>query len=192
MSPQEYIEQNAKGFEGDWFLHHEIICLVEEHGISLIIETGTYMGATTLQFAGMADRVETIEANPEYYAIASAKFNCKNISHHLGRSEDILGEVLSKTENTLFFLDAHWGSNNPLLQELKIITDAKIRPVIVIHDFKVPGFPEFGFDSYDGQDYEWDWIAASIEEIYGKNGYTYHYNSVAEGAKRGVIFIEPK
>jgi hypothetical protein len=62
----------------------------------------------------------------------------------------------------------------------------------MIHDFKVPDHPELGFDSYDGQDYEWDWIEGHVEAIYGKDGYIKSYNTDAVGAKRGVVVIEPK
>ncbi len=191
----DYLAQNALGFEGDTFLKEEIERLVKKHEIAGIIETGTYMGATTLQFESMGLPVVTIEANEEYYHKAVTKFEGKNILHRLGNSVDILPLLMpfTKTEFTyLFFLDAHWGEDNPLLQELAIIAESKIKPVIIIHDFKVPNHPELGFDSYGGQDYEWSWIEKSIENIYGKDGYNYHYNTEVTGAKRGVIFIEPK
>ena len=42
--------------------------------------------------------------------------------------------------------------------------------------------------------YEWDWIKASIEAIYGADGYVVTYNSQdkSTGAMRGVIFIQSK
>jgi hypothetical protein len=94
-------------------------------------------------------------------------------------------------DNYLFFCDSHWGPNNPLLEELKIIKAAGHKPHIIIHDFKVPGHPELGYDTYNGQDYEFDWIKAGIEEIYGTDGYGIKYNSDAIGAKRGIIYIYP-
>ena len=97
-----------------------------------------------------------------------------------------------KDKSVLLFLDAHWESHNPLLEELQIIKDKGMKPVIAIHDFFVPEHPELGFDSYAGQDYNWEWIASSIESIYGADGYKYFYNSEAEGMKRGVVFIMPK
>jgi predicted O-methyltransferase YrrM len=195
MTAEQHLAQNVAGFESDSILKAHFETLIAKHGIDTIIETGTYMGATTLQFASMVPHVYTIEANKEYHDQAKAKFEGKNIESFLGSSADILDKVIAKmpiTKKMLFFLDAHWGPNNPLLKELQIIGNAKIKPVIAIHDFKVPGHPELGFDSYDGQDYEWDWIAASIDALYGTGNYTYHYNTTAEGASRGVIFIEPK
>lgn len=197
MNAEQYAAQNALGFEGDNYLKQHVIHLVQKHMVNVIIETGTYLGATTLQFAKMADPVFTIEANEEYYNKAKERFANTGlmIFQRLGSSAVLLPSVIEEARqygNMLFFLDAHWGANNPLLQELKIIADVKLKPVIIIHDFKVPEHPELGFDSYGGQDYEWDWISAAVENIYGPEGYTYFYNTEAEGAKRGVIFIEPK
>jgi hypothetical protein len=92
-------------------------------------------------------------------------------------------------KKVLLFLDAHWEASCPLLDELAAIAESGMKPIIAIHDFKVPN-KDFGFDSYNGQDYTWDWIAPSIEKIYGKD-FKHYYNTVAEGAKRGCVFIEP-
>jgi predicted O-methyltransferase YrrM len=188
------IELNSHGFEGDSFLRAEIERLYKTHWVDTIIETGTYLGATTLKFAEMCDHVWTIESNPTYYLAAAEKFTKQRIFNRLGSSAELLPGIL-KTEHgndLMFFLDAHWENNNPLLLELKAIADAEMTPIIIIHDFKVPGHPELGYDSYNGQDYDWSWIEQSIIAIYGEYGYQYHYNEQAEGAMRGVIFIEPK
>lgn len=194
------IELNEKGFEGDIHLKEEFQRLIDKHKINVLIETGTYLGNTTKQFAEMVAIVFTIEQNEEYYWAANEKLAyIGNVTNLIGSSVQVLPMILSNPmvagepkQNVLLFLDAHWGENNPLLQELEIIANHKIKPVIVIHDFKVPDHPELGYDSYDGQDYEWSWIEKAVESIYGPDGYTYHYNTQAEGAKRGVIFIEPK
>jgi cephalosporin hydroxylase len=195
MTAEQYLAQNAIGFEGDFLLKAHFIKLIEKHNIECVIETGTYMGSTTLQFSEMVHHVSTVEANPEYFNKAIEKFTGKDIIYNLGSSVDVLPVMIDSMRDKgkmLIFLDAHWGANNPLLQELKIIKVAGIKPVIAIHDFKVPDCPDLGYDSYDGQDYDWQWIKESVESIYGKDGFTYHYNKEAEGAKRGVIFIEPK
>jgi len=118
----------------------------------------------------------------------------KNVNVVLGSSPDFLDSILCgpmlKIKRILFFLDAHWDDYCPLLDELKLIADNNLEPVIAIHDFKVPDCPLLGFDSYKGQDYDFDWIKPSIEKIY-PDGYVVEYNNEAEGAKRGVIFIYP-
>lgn len=195
MTAQEYAAQNALGFEGDTFLKAEFERLIKKHSIERIVETGTYLGATTRQFAKMAKEVYTVEVKPEYYNEAKISLaQTPNVVQFLGNSIHVLPRIINDLgvkQNVLFFLDAHWNDYNPLLEELKTIADAGIKPVIVIHDFKVRTRPELGYDSYNGQDYEWEWIATSVQSIYGVNGYKHHYNSEATGAKRGVIFIEP-
>ena len=63
-------------------------------------------------------------------------------------------------------------------------------PIIVIHDFKTNN-PELGYDSYNGNDFCFDWIENHIKKIY-PNGFDYYYNTEAVGAKRGLIYITPK
>lgn len=197
MRPEEYLKQNALGYEGDNFIHEEIKRLCEKHKISTIIETGTYRGATTKRLATLVDKVYTIENNPENIAYSSNQFQgIANIELETGDSSIHLARVLDKLvqkgrkKKVLFFLDAHWEKHCPLLEELKTIAQYGYKPVIVIHDWKVPNRPDLGFDSYNGQDYELSWIMDSLKEIYGE--FEFHYNDKAEGAKRGVIYIEPK
>ncbi len=195
MTAEQYAAQNALGFEGDSFLQKEIQQLIDKYKINLVIETGTYLGATANKLSEMATKVITIEINPEYYSRAKRLLSSKsNVTLYHEDTLNIFQNIIaeSASPNTLFYLDDHWRERNPLLEELSIIAKSEIKPVLAIHDFKVPNHPELGFDSYGGQDYDWNWIKNSIDAIYGENGYEYHYNSEAEGAKRGVIFIEPK
>lgn len=195
MTAEEYLAQNELGFEGDVYLRTYFEILVDQHDIKAIIETGTYLGSTTVKFAEIVDKVFTIEIKKEYQDKAKVKFEGKNIESFLGNSAHVLPKVIEKVNglgNILFFLDAHWNDYNPLLHELKIIADAGLKPVIAIHDFKVPDRPDLGYDSYKGQDYDFNWIAASLNAIYGHGGFTYFYNETATVGKRGVIFIEPK
>src|SRR4029079_12731563 len=119
MTPQE---QNALGFEGDTFLKEEFEHLIKKHEIKVIVETGTYLGGTTMQLAKMVDKVYTIEINKEYLAEAKLKFaGVNNVYPFLGSSPFVLPrviDILIPKKNILFFLDAHWLDFNPLLQEL--------------------------------------------------------------------------
>ena len=191
---QAYLDENAKGYEGDSFIHGEIKQLCEKFAVEIIIETGTFRGATTKRLAELAKRVYTIESNKEYADFARKNLQeIENAVLQFGNSAKELPFLLdnfSPKTSYLFFLDAHWHDYCPLLDELKAISDRNIKPVIFIHDFKVPGRPDLGFDSYNGQDFEFSYIKEAIEAIYGDN-YDYHYNDEADGAKRGVIYIYP-
>lgn len=199
MTQAEYIQQNAKGYEGDEFIGQEIAKLVEQFGVNQIIETGTYRGATTKRLAEYAP-VHTVEIDEQNFRFASHDFKnrkgkrLKKITAEHGNSVKALTNLLPtvKDKSILCFLDAHWLDYCPLKDELKVISENGIKPVIVIHDWKVPGRPDLGYDSYKGQDYTFEWIEEDLKAIYGEGGFSYHYNREAEGAKRGVIYIYPK
>lgn len=198
MNNKQYLAQNALGFEGDTFLKEWFEKITTENKITWIVETGTFRGATTRHFANMAAKVDTIEINAENFAAAKETLaGVENVNMHFGNSAEVLKAIFDarpkqgKKPNTLFFLDAHWGEYNPLLDELALIKEYGFKPVIAIHDFKVPGNAELGFDTYGSILYEWDYIKDAIEAIYGEGKYLVEYNSQATGAKRGVIVILP-
>lgn len=186
---------NTKGpFNGDGFLLADFKAMVDKHGIKTIVETGTHLAETAEVLADMAETVYTFETNKNWFRGSQRVLaKKKNVKLFNMNSVDGLKKYLPEMEKPImFFLDAHWDSYNPLLDELAEIAKAGLRPVIVIHDFKVPNRPDLGFDSYKGQDYTFEWIHDSIYAIYGEYGYSFHYNDKAEGAKRGVIFVYPK
>lgn len=192
---QAYEKRNLAGFESDNIMAERVKKLIKDFNIELVIEGGTYLGGTARRFAMMCKQVVTIEINLEYYMRAEKTLElCHNVTQFYGSTVEILPELLAihKDKNILFFSDAHWNEFNPMLAELEIIQHSGVKPVIAIHDFKVPGHPELGFDTYKNIVYEWDWIKPSIEKIYGKTGYTKEYNSKAEGAQRGIVYIMPK
>lgn len=191
MTEQQYKEQNAKGFEGDHFIGEKVKELTQAYKSSLIIETGSYMGNTTKKFSEILPTM-SCEISQQYYQIALKNCNGLNVSIYNNNSPKFLHEIMPSIcdKSVFFWLDAHWNGT-PLIEELKELSAMKVPPVIGIHDFKVPGRPDLGFDSYNGQDYEFEWIAPYLDAIYTK-GYTIEYNTQAVGAKRGVIYIKPK
>lgn len=199
MTTQEYEQRNALGFEGDNFIAEEIKSLVGKFKINSIIETGTYLGFTTIRLAEYAP-VNTFEVNQDYYLKALQTIdnnNKKNINAWYSDSAQGVDSLLKKQDKShkpLFFLDAHWGDVCPLKAELLAIAKNKVKPVIVIHDWKVPNEPTLGFDSYKGQAFTYEWIKPELDSIFGLDGYDYHYNSdkMSSGAKRGVIYVYPK
>jgi hypothetical protein len=203
MTDQEYIERNLQGYEGDYFVGQELEKLCEQHNVIRIIETGTFIGGTTIQLSKLRP-VYTIEINEEYFL--KAKENIKNlqpvnhcdITQYFGDTVEVLKVIVPDAINgrTLFYLDAHWYNYCPLLEELEIISrDLKsdLKPVIVIHDFQVPERFDLGYDEYNGQPFNFSWIKSRLDSIYGEDNYDYHYNTEnATGAKRGLIYIYPK
>lgn len=183
----------GKPFNGDTFLEAEMIRLRDLHGIKNVIETGTYHGDSTKFFAENFENVRTVEYKDEYFRTAQRKLKgFNNVMQLKGDSSvDLTNMLIGFKENLMIFLDAHWFAN-PVLKELEQISDAGIKPLIVIHDFFNVNDPTMKYDTYDHQPYVFDWIKGYIDEIYGVNGYAYHYNKEATGVRVGCIFIYPK
>lgn len=187
-----------ESFNGDTFIQAEIRKIVNEFGIKTIIETGTYQGNTTLDFATMVKKVFTIEVNETYYNLNIKKFIGKsNIvtirnSSPKGIEQIISGKYGIVEKPILFYLDAHWGAYNPLLDEFEMIKNFNLKPIIAIHDFKVPD-KDFGFDKFsDGTPYTYEFIEPHIKKIYGTTKFKYYYNDQATGSNRGIIYITPE
>lgn len=200
MTQEDYLKQNLAGFENDSFAKEKMKQIITDNNIQMVIETGTYLGSTTKHFAEWVKQVYTIEVLEKHYDLANkALRDTPNVTQYLGNSPEVLNKLFSEDifeefdEPLFIFLDAHWGDYNPLLDELDTIAKWKwnLTPIIAIHDFKVPDHPELGFDSYKGQDYEWEWIKEKIIQIYGEGGFRIEYNSEATGAMRGLIYIFP-
>jgi hypothetical protein len=195
-------------FNGDTFIGPEIRKLIQRFKIKTIIETGTWSGHTTREFARMGPEVITIDSTLEHLleefgnnAVADLQ---KKASLHLGdSSKDLAGIIKLALPPILFYLDAHGGgannSNvNPIKEELDQIflgtEDMTEKPVIAIHDFFVPG-KNFGYNGGDwGNGFEplsYDLLRDRLYPIY-PDGFDYHYNDKANGATRGVIYVYPK
>ncbi len=177
-------------FSGDIHLLNKIYELITEFKVKSVIETGTWMGRTTQLFSMMVDEVYTIEINPEYYEQASFLKDYKNVYRHLGDSGEVLWHILryyATTDPILFYLDAHWGENFPLLKELQTIAEYDVKsPIIVIHDCYNPFNPDFGYDVYNGQRIDYEYVEPYLCKIFKKP--LIFYNKIASGEKRGVLF----
>lgn len=179
-------------WNGDGYLAAEVLRLKAAHGLTKAIETGTCLGSTTCWLAENFDFVHTIDVNAEWQQIAYT------------RQLDIAGEVKFYTDDSakvlnmstivdgwFAFLDAHWGDRCPLLDELRAFAFIGAKPVLLIHDFQVPG-TDFGFDKMpDGRPFSLDLIRDHLDRIYGEDGWKHNYPTKVEGARRGWISIEP-
>lgn len=175
-----------KSFEGDTYIPLEILKLKERFGIKSVLETGSQYGFTLKWFKENFLYAQGCEINIDFYNYCVEQ----GLSVIHGKSIDAINAF---GHCGLFYLDSHgFGQPCPLKEELKMIhrvTIGEPKPVICIHDFKVPG-KDFGYDTYE---YElcFEEIEALLKEIYPE-GFDYHYNTEANGAKRGIIFIYPK
>lgn len=185
--------EGDRPFGGDRYIAAEVRRLVRAHGIRTIVESGTFRGATAAALGDLGLPVHTIEIDRDCYQHASAALaERKNVTVHHGCSAEVLPRLLEAIERpALFYLDAHWNDDWPLLTELGAIARHGLSDaVIVFHDVQVPGQP-FGFDEYQGQPLSLELLAEPLRAIY-PDGFAYHYNEQAEGDSRGVLYVEPR
>jgi predicted O-methyltransferase YrrM len=189
----------TRGAIEDKFAYEELKKLINKYGITKIIETGTYHGWSTKKLSEFGIPVFSIEVSQENYNIAKKNIlesNIENVNLILGSSSEILNEILHEgEENVLLFLDAHWHNYWPIHDELIVCINKKIKPIIIIHDFFVPdniGNPKFGFDRYNQQNLDFDYIKEYINKIYDEDGFNYHYTDQIDCVDSGLIYIYPK
>jgi hypothetical protein len=183
-------------FNNDSFVQAEFLKIKDKFKITDVIELGTCVGGTAKWFAENFSKVQTVEINSQFRDIALERTKgFDNIISYLGNSVDVLSTMLSKVNsNCIMYADSHWQDFFPLFDELKLIQLSGLKPVIVIHDCKVPNEPNLGYDSYKGVDICFEAVQEYLDLIYGVDGYDYYYNSDATATeiKRGLIYITPK
>ena len=194
----------------DSFAKQDIESLITRFGIKRVVETGSYYGWSTKVFASLVESVDSIEIEPNYLEEAKKHLEgITNVNLHLGDSVAVMNEIVSENEkNILFFLDAHWQEHWPILNELEVIKNKKLKPVICIHDFFVPGGTKlrqkngrivskhyfdgskFGYDEFNSVALDFKYIENSLKEIYGED-FNYHYNTNTDKVDSGLIYIYP-
>jgi hypothetical protein len=92
-------------------------------------------------------------------------------------------------EDVFFYLDAHWGKDLPLRDELEIIFKKWKNPIVMVDDFEVPG-TDYGFDDY-GPDKSLS--LSYIEPIVLSHELCVLFPSITSveesGAKRGCVIL---
>ncbi len=166
----------------------------EEYNIRTVIETGTFKANTASFFATTFDTVHTVEVNPEFYE-ESRKIleSFPNVHCHQGSSPNILRKILPNLahERVLFYLDAHWYADWPLLNELREIRKThKNNCIIVVDDFKVPGRNDIPYDTHNGNDYSYEYIQNNLNRIF--SDYTVHYLIPKDVRARAKFVAIPK
>lgn len=180
----------------DKFLLNEILKLKKELSINLFIETGTHVGESSLIASEFFERVLTCENHDWYFQIAKKNItesDKSNINYYKKSSLELFDEIFPLSERAIIFLDSHGPHDFPLLKELKLISRNTIKPVIIIHDFFVPddsGNPKFQYDTWEGNRIDFNYVSASLDEIYGLNNYEYYF--LDEQEISGVIYVKEK
>ncbi len=174
--------------------------LKHTYAIDTAVETGTFLGDTTLFFSLNFDHVHTIEGSEVVYRRAKERLKyCTNVQCHLGSSEKVFRDILPSLQDKriLFYLDAHayhldaerqgfhyW----PILDELEEISKThKDNCIVVIDDFKVPGTDIHGCLDLNGEnELSHGYIQSRLRKIF--TGYTFRY-LVPKNASRAAKFV---
>jgi hypothetical protein len=123
-----------------------------------IIETGTHVGASTEFMADMSKLpVYSVEADAQIFGFAKMRLlKHRNVQLSLGDSREFLMKFIATNSAkytalpVLFYLDAHWGEDLPLLGELANIFSSFPQAIVLIDDFQVPDDDGYGYDDFGG------------------------------------------
>ena len=153
-----------------------------DFGLHNFVETGTFEGESSVAMTFLFKHVYTCDVRdwPR-----SLDFYCSaNLTYETLNSPDFLRKHMAVIrEQSLFFLDAHWGEYWPLLDELAIIFSNCHKPVIIIDDFDAGN--GLSCDEYQGRKLGFDYLASSIPADYK------FFVNPQSNRNRGLIFIFP-
>lgn len=143
------------------------------------VETGTFLGETTVLLAREAKQVYSLEPATEFYVRAQNKFSSwENVSVINGPSETVLPTLLPNLTGPVnFWLDGHYSAgqtfkgrkDTPIIEELSEIelNIAKLKPIcVLIDDVRCFDPSKSEYSSYPSIDYLVDWAR--------KNGLKWH------------------
>ncbi len=141
-----------EGFNGQMYRMRDIAKLFAAINFKQVVETGTCNGETSGYLAeayGM--RVTTSEVDAGW--VDTARIRLQGLPVDVWRldSREMLKALVVEGKHavtTFFYLDAHWGEDLPLAEELETIAGNWKRFVAVIDDFRVPDDQGYGYDDY--------------------------------------------
>lgn len=146
---------------------NEIILLsgTEKNNFKTFVETGTYLGETTLSMIDHFDKLYTIELSENLYnRFNGLDYDRNKIISLLGDSSEIIKNVIPDiNEDVIFWLDGHFSSGEtaqgkkdcPLVEEITHINElCKKSGIIIIDDLRL-----FGTNVAE------DWSDITIESV---------------------------
>jgi hypothetical protein len=151
--------------------------LKKTYSIQTAVETGNFNTETTPFLAFLFEKVYTLGIDQSIVKKSTAKLSLyPNIEIIYGYTPDCLHQILPnlQTKPILFYLDSHWQSHWPLLDELDEISEThRDNCIIVIDDFKVPGRPDIPYDSFEQHECSFEYISNSLSKVF--SDYKFHY-----------------
>jgi hypothetical protein len=118
--------------------------VVKKYDYKILIETGTYLGSTTIFLSNFFSKILTVELDKDLFLKTKKKLErLNNVEFFNDDSESFLKKIIPTIkEKSIFFLDAHYsgpGTSNlkgetPCIKELKEISKSDIKDHIIIID----------------------------------------------------------
>jgi hypothetical protein len=137
-------------------------------------------------------KIYSVDTDTEKQRIVKELFSSNPNVHIINVSSDSFlkaaidkGEI-SDRHMVMFYLDAHWGNNWPLRDEIKQVLRLK-RSIIMIDDFIVPGHPFWGFDVYKTKLCGWYYIKDLFKKV--KTEVFYPKTPNRDGRGSVIIFV---
>jgi predicted O-methyltransferase YrrM len=122
--------------------------IVRRVSFKYVVETGTYRGVTTQFLADVSGLpIHSCERAPRYFEYSRRRLANRDVHLELADSRAFLSQLHVELP-ALFYLDAHWGDQLPLRDEVAIIAQRWNAAVVVIDDFRVKGDDGYGYDDY--------------------------------------------
>ena len=144
--------------------------LQDTFNLDTVIETGTSTGNTSAFFGFLFDEVHTMEIDVPTFQKALKNLNpFRNVKVYYGNSPDILRQILplKKENRVLFYLDAYFDDESPLIEELELIgKHFQDNCIVVINGFKIPDRKDSPFLHFNGQPCAYDYIKSQIYKIF--------------------------
>jgi hypothetical protein len=179
--PRLVVEPNERFLSLEPELRREALrSFGENHGLNILVETGTNQGLTPLHLARWFREIYTIELDDHLHATAKRRLaSLPNITCLHGDSTDMLPEVLRTiTEPALFWLDGHYSGpgtghgvvSTPIRDELRLLFEDGRPHVILVDDARIfGGGPEHTLYDHYEQYPTLEWV----EEFAAAYGYGY-------------------
>jgi len=185
----------AQPFNGQFMRFQACVEVCQRFEPEIAIETGTFYGTTTAALSSLVSgKTYTIEINEEYANVANEYFMALGLDESRikllrGNSAEEIVNILSQVSRQsriLVYLDAHWGINLPLRDELSALINWGGAFVAIIDDFCINHDNGFGFDTYEGIKLDLDLIP---EKFSGHIFLPSHPARQEYGARRGTCFL---
>jgi predicted O-methyltransferase YrrM len=163
-----------------------------------IVETGTYLGSST-DFMAECSRlpVYSVEADARTHAFAKMRLRKRdNVKLSLGDSREFITKFIEVEASKyaghplVFYLDAHWGEDLPLYEEIAEIFFSRLQAIVMIDDFQVPDDNGYGYDDYGvGKTLATEYIAPLVSQFQLAEFYPRPPSAVETGLRRGCVVV---